>query len=559
MKNSSDSSHHLQGLDYIIFILMLCISTGIGIFFGCFGKKLEANSVFVVDRSMGSIPVSMSLFASFISSATILGTPLEVYNSGIMFMWSIVGFAISCIITCQVFVPLFIRLGYTSAYEYLEKRFDKKVKYLATAIFITQTLLYLAFVLYGPAVAIHTATKMNLWVLVITIGVISTFYTTVGGMVTVMWTDVFQVLVICFGIVLILMVGLNKSGGLSRVIETNWSYNRIHLFNLDIYPNSRHTILSLTLGYGFQWLGIFGANQSQIQRYMCASSLKVAKRAVYINLAIYSFVVMILLLIGMNIFAVNDGCDILGNRDGEILFPEFVMNELYDLNGLPGVFLALLFAASLSSISSGLNSLTAVTLESILKGLFKMEFNEKKCIQMSMILSILYGILVLSLTYIPHLLKDTLQAVLSLFSITCGPILGMFIVGFFFPFTNSNGAFFGGLLSFIFSVFIYINFYVFESNLIKNIFNQNCSCTLKNTTSNDYTILNITYEWYGFIAVLIVIIFGSVISCFTKPIKLNLIQRDYVHPKSFDLYSKLCNKIRIGILGFNQCQTIDEN
>lgn len=117
MRNSSEISQNLQSSDFIIFALMLCISAGIGIFFGCFGKKIDKENFFLVDRSIGSIPLSMSLFASFISSATILGIPLEVYNNGIIFIWSIVGFAISCIITSQVFVPLFFKLGYTSAYE----------------------------------------------------------------------------------------------------------------------------------------------------------------------------------------------------------------------------------------------------------------------------------------------------------------------------------------------------------------------------------------------------------------------------------------------------------
>lgn len=117
MRNSTVISQNFESPDFIIFTLMLCISAGIGIFFGCFGKKNERENFFLVNRSMGSIPVSMSLFASFISSATILGTPLEVYNNGIIFLWSIVGYAICCILTNQVFVPLFFKLDYTSAYE----------------------------------------------------------------------------------------------------------------------------------------------------------------------------------------------------------------------------------------------------------------------------------------------------------------------------------------------------------------------------------------------------------------------------------------------------------
>ncbi|RMZ94834.1 sodium-coupled monocarboxylate transporter 2-like, partial [Brachionus plicatilis] len=143
-----------ESLDLIIFALMLSISVGIGIFFGCFRKKPKTTRyLLVADRNMGSFPVSMSLFASFMSGASILGGPFDTYYNDIMFCWSIAGVCICSIITNKVFLPLFIEQGYTSAYQYLEKRFSRKVKLMATFAFIFNTILYLAFVLYGPALA----------------------------------------------------------------------------------------------------------------------------------------------------------------------------------------------------------------------------------------------------------------------------------------------------------------------------------------------------------------------------------------------------------------------
>ncbi|CAF0820054.1 unnamed protein product [Brachionus calyciflorus] len=255
------SEKQFENFDYIIFSLMLSISSGI-----------------VADREMGSLPVSISLFASYISSASVFGGPLEAYNHGIMFIWCVLGYRICTFITSKIFIPLFVELGYTSAYEYLEKRFDKKVKLLATLIFILHTVLYLSFVLYSPAYAINGVTRMNTWVLVVTIGIVSTFYTTIGGMVTVMWTDVFQVTVIFFGLICIATLGLKEAGGLERVIEINWIYKRLNLFNFKLNLMERHTVWSLTLGYSIQWLSIYSVNQSQVQRYLSSKSLKVAKR-----------------------------------------------------------------------------------------------------------------------------------------------------------------------------------------------------------------------------------------------------------------------------------------
>lgn len=118
LKKMSSDVRNFENLDYIIFSLMLSISVGIGIFFGCFGKKQETSQdIFVTDRKMGVFPVSMSLLASFISSATILGGPLESYAYGLMYLWSIVGFSICACLASYIFVPLFYNLGYTSAYQ----------------------------------------------------------------------------------------------------------------------------------------------------------------------------------------------------------------------------------------------------------------------------------------------------------------------------------------------------------------------------------------------------------------------------------------------------------
>lgn len=95
-------------------------------------------------------------------------------------------------------------------------------------------------------------------------------------------------------------------------------------------------------------------------------------------------------------------------------------------------------------------------------------------------------------------------------------------MGFFLPFSNSNGAFYGGLLSFTFSLFIYIQFYFFETNASKNVFNQNCSNLSFGNRKNKNMILDVTYEWYGLIAVLIVIFFGILISCLTSIYKILL-------------------------------------
>ncbi|CAF1126751.1 unnamed protein product, partial [Brachionus calyciflorus] len=233
----------------------------------------------------------------------------------------------------------------------------------------------------------------------------------------------------------------------------------------------------------------------------------------------------------MIIFASYNGCNLLLKEE---LLPEYVMEKLGNVPGIPGVFLATIFAAVLSSISSGLNSLAAVTLGDFVKSWFDANLIDRKCVQIARFFCILYGVLITSLTCIPHFLANSLQAVLSLFSVTCGPILGMFILGLFVPFANSNGALYGGISSLLFSIYLFIGFYMFDNTVQKNIFNQSLSCGYNST--NITTKINktpfpnsISYEWYGLIAVSITFIVGCLISLATKPNKIDQIDKKYIN------------------------------
>lgn len=125
---------------------------------------------------------------------------------------------------------------------------------------------------------------------------------------------------------------------------------------------------------------------------------------------------------------------------------------------------------------------------------------------------------------------------MTLFSVTCGPILGIFVLGLFIPFSNSNGAFYGGIISFLFSIYMFIGFYAFDNKIPKNIFNQtNCSFNVTQIKKKTPFPNSITYEWYGLIAVSIVLIFGCIISFLTSNYK-NFITSAQ---KSFE-FRKIC-------------------
>ncbi|NXW64658.1 SC5A6 protein, partial [Eurystomus gularis] len=178
-------------IDYSIFVLLLVLSSAIGLFYALSGDRQRTVQEFLLaNRNMGFLPVALSLLATFQSAVAILA---------------------------HFFIPVFYRLRITSTYEYLELRFNKTVRIFGTITFIFQMVIYMGVVLYAPALALNAVTGFDLWSAVLTMGLVCTLYTTLGGLKAVIWTDVFQTLVMFAGQLAVIVVGARRVGGMARV------------------------------------------------------------------------------------------------------------------------------------------------------------------------------------------------------------------------------------------------------------------------------------------------------------------------------------------------------
>lgn len=179
---------------------------------------------------------------------------------------------------------------------------------------------------------------------------------------------------------------------------------------------------------------------------MCVRTTRGAKQALFINAVCSTFIILSSCLIGIIIYAYYADCDpytakLISAIDQ--IFPYFVMEVLSNTPGLPGVFLACIFSGSLSTISSGLNSLAAVIIEDVYKGLIGGQLSDERQGFISKISSIILGIVVVLLTYVVSHLGPILNASTSLFGALQGPIMGVFFLGFFFPQANRRGCLVG--------------------------------------------------------------------------------------------------------------------
>lgn len=440
---------NFEAWDYVVFAGLFVISSGIGVFFAIKERKKTTSGEFLVGgRQMSFGPVALSLTASFMSAVTVLGTPAEVYRFGASFFIFLISYAFVVLFTSELFLPVFYRSGITSTYEYLQLRFNKPVRYAATVIYIVQTILYTGVVVYAPALALNQVTGFNLWASVFATGIVCTFYCSLGGLKAVVWTDAFQMVVMIVGFLTVLIQGSNHVGGFNNVLEHARNGSRLHIIDFDVDPLRRHTFWTIAVGGTFTWLGIYGVNQSTIQRCISCKTEKHAKLALYFNLLGLWIIAICAIFCGLIMYSYYRDCDPWTSNAisaPDQLMPYFVMEIFATMPGLPGLFMACAFSGTLSTVAASINALATVTFEDFVKTCFP-HLSDSLSTWISKGLCLLFGIMCTTMAVVASFMGSVVQAALSILGMCGGPMLGLFTLGLVFPFVNWKGAL-GGLLT----------------------------------------------------------------------------------------------------------------
>nr|KAG5688219.1 hypothetical protein BaRGS_003118 [Batillaria attramentaria] len=505
---------------------------------------------------MSIIPVAISILVSFMSAILILGTPAEMYMSGTEYFVYVFGICFAIIIAALVFVPLLYPLRMTSSFEYLERRFNSRAaKLTGTIIMIVQQILYMGIASFAPSTALEAVTGFPVWATIIIVGLVSTFYTTLGGMKAVVWTDVFQSVIMLAGLLAVVIRGVMEVGGMDKVWMTNYEWDRIHFFNFNADPTQRHSFWSLIVGGMIGWTATYGCNQASVQRFCSLPSLAGARKSVLLNIIGTVILLTITCLAGIVIFAyyVEQGCDPLSSGrvgNSNQIVPYFVM-EVLDIPGLPGLFVSCLFSGALSTMSSCLNALAAVTWEDFLKPVLGERLSEAQKTWVTKLLVLIYGGAGIGMAFMAQGLGGTvLQASLSFTGAASGPILGLFLLGGVFPWANGKGAVVGGVLGLIFPLWISIGAYNLPASPSSLPFPTN-GCIADNATmttiatgvttlattttaSNEISgielLYTVSYLWYPAIGMATVIVVGLIISFITGPMDIDDIDPKYLIP-----------------------------
>ncbi|XP_031830052.1 putative sodium-dependent multivitamin transporter [Nomia melanderi] len=456
------SEPSLQWEDYLVIAATLIISIGIGIYYRFSGGRQKTmEEYFVAGRSMSIIPVGVALVVSFMSAITLLGVSAENYTYGTQFVVINISYLIGTPIVCYGFLPVFFKLQATSAYEYLEKRFGVKARLMASFVYWIQLLLYSGVVLYAPALALEATTGISKTASIIIIGLVCTFYSSIGGIKAVLITDVFQGILMFVAVFIIIGTAANEVGGLGEIWRIAEAGGRVEFDSISPDPTVRHTWWSLIIGGLCTFLSLYGVNQVQVQRLLTVKDLKAAQTALWIAWPVLTVLSMTTCFSGLAIYSKYYTCDPLKMKkitSSDMLMPYYVMDTMSDKPGIPGLFIAGIFSAGLSTISAALNSLAAVTLEDYLKPAYRKcrgdDFSLTVSTTLAKLLAFICGIISIALAFLAQLLGGVLQVSLTIFGVVGGPLLGLFTLGMLTESATETGSVTAAIGSLVFLFWI---------------------------------------------------------------------------------------------------------
>jgi len=455
--------HFIDGLIIVVYLVIL---SAIGFYFSRRQKGIE--DFFLARHSMAWFPVGLSLMAALNSGIDYIMQPSTIAKYGIIFLSGTASWLVLYPWVAYVTLPFFRRLNLYTVYEYLERRFDVRVRSLAAGIFILWRLGWLATAMYAPCLAVKVATNGQLQVLpmIIVLGSVVTLYTMLGGIKAVIWTDVIQFCIMFGGLAAtVVIVVMNVPGGAPEIWHTAANAGKLSLSTnipgmatAGLFQKALFFLKEPATVFGIIVAAIVGrmagytCDQVMIQRFQTTRSVKDSRRSFVINAIGDAFWMFGLGFVGLSLFAYFGHHPLPAGSNPDDILPYFISTVFPA--GAVGLVIAAIFAASLSSIDSAINSCTSVIVVDFYNRLFLKTHlgtsdlsseSQRTQIRVSRFATLGIGVLGIILAAnvgrIGPLIKIA-NVVIQLFT---GPLLGLYLLGMFTKRARSEGALIGGI------------------------------------------------------------------------------------------------------------------
>ena len=459
----------MNTIDYAVLCIYLLAVLAMGWVFRV--RRGEHEEFFLAGRRMGWLPIGLSIMVTTFSAINYLAFPSEVFGYGLYVLVAVPVFLLAAWPITQIWMPFFHDMRLTSAYEYLELRFDDRVRALASGLFILWRLFWMATALYASARIMANLTGMPPWVIILAGGLAATGYTFLGGMRAVMWTDVLQFFVL-FGGIAFGAISAMRDGGIAHIMSVAYDGGRLMPFApfdpafLSLDPRIRMTLWSGLIGVFVAFLSRYGADQVVMQRYFTARSLRAAQRGLWLNAAVSVVSLSLLAFFGLAVYAHAVQAGTLPPVDWSTVAPlqrkGIAMKQLAATirsfpPGVTGLVVAGLLAATMSSIDSGINACSAAYVSDFHRRFAGIaEAGAQAELRLGKWLTLGIGVIstLLALALIPLIGKTNslFMIVNKLINGLGSPLLALILLGMFSPTANAPGMFYGGMIGLLASL-----------------------------------------------------------------------------------------------------------
>ena len=408
-------------------------------------------------KAGGRIPwwaAGLSIFGTQLSATTFMAIPAKTFATDWRYFMLNMTIIMVAPFIIFMFLPFFRRLNVTSAYEYLEKRFNLASRLIGSVMFIMLQLGRIGIVLLLPAIALSVVTGINISFCIILMGTLSILYTVLGGIEAVIWTDVLQVIVLLGGAALCIVIVLcNIAEGFFGTLDIAASYNKLHTFDLTFNFTTPTLWVVLLGGLAANFIS-YGSDQAVIQRYLTTKDEKTAAKGIWTNAILCIPASILFFGMGTALFAFYKTHPMQMNptiSNTDAIFPWYIVTQLPE--GVAGLLIAAVFAAAMSSLDSSMNSVaTAITTDFYRR--FNADVSDHKCLKLARWITIIVGAAGTALALMMagwgiKSLWDQLSAFIGLFA---GGLGGLFLLGILSRRATGTGALVGlaasGLIQF---------------------------------------------------------------------------------------------------------------
>jgi SSS family transporter len=460
----------LNGLDWIIVFVYLA-----GLIIGShyLGRgQQEIRDYFLGSRALPWWSIGLSVMATQLGAISFISAPAFVgLKAGGGLKWLAYEFAVplSAIFLMVVIIPPLYNRGIISIYAYLEERFGSSTRLLMSAIFLISRGLATGVAIYTVALVLAPTLQIPFWLVLLVIGLVTMIYDTLGGMRAVVWSDVLQMIILSIGILAIGWFAWGLVGGLSgvaKVLEPS-RFQVVDFAGHGFGDGKDYAFWPMLIGGFFLYIAYYGCDQSQAQRLLSAPSLYQAQKAIFMN-GLLRFPIVIFyciagLFIGAFVVTHPEFLSILQSEattyglasHEDLMVPLFILHYLP--HGLIGIIIVSILAASMSSLDSAINSLSAATVRDFYLR-FRPQKDNLRLVWISRGFTVFWGLFctgfAYAVKYIPGTVIEIINAIGAVFY---GPLAATFVLGIWSNGISSRFINLGIVMGVIVNIFLWLD------------------------------------------------------------------------------------------------------